>query len=48
MAGIGDIVQVTITSNTRTPTRAGFGTPLLMTYHTEWADRVRVYQELED
>lgn len=48
MAGIGDIVQVTITSNTRTPTRAGFGTPLLMAYHTVFPERFRVYTELED
>lgn len=48
MAGIGDIVQVTITRNTRTPTRAGFGTPCLMAYHTKFPELFRVYEELSD
>ncbi len=48
MAGIGDIVQVTITRNTRTPTRAGFGTPLFMGYNALWPELYRVYTELSD
>lgn len=48
MAGIGDVIQVTITRNTRTPTRAGFGTPLLMAYHTRFPELYRVYEELSD
>lgn len=46
MAGLSDIVTITITSNSRTPTRAGFGTPLLMTYHTAWTDKIRTYTDL--
>lgn len=45
---IGDIVSVSISANTRTPTRAGFGTPLLMTYHTNFTDLVREYEDLTD
>lgn len=45
---LSDFVTVTITSATRTPTRAGFGTPLVLGYHTAWPDRVRTYQTLTD
>lgn len=38
-----DIVDVTISATTSTPTRPGFGTPLIAAYHTKYADRVRVY-----
>lgn len=47
MASLGDIVQVTITANTRTPTRAGFGTPLVLTYHTRFVEKVRTYTDLD-
>ncbi len=40
---IEDIVSVTITAATKTPTRQGFGTGLLAAYHTAWLDRVREY-----
>lgn len=48
MSGIGDIIQVVITRNTRTPTRPGFGTPVMMTFHTHFPELFRVYQELSD
>lgn len=48
MSGIGDIVTVTITSNTRTPTRQGFGTPALMSYHTRFVERRRRYSDLDE
>jgi hypothetical protein len=40
---LSDIVNVSITANTKTPTRQGFGTPLIAGYHTAYADRVREY-----
>ena len=45
---LSDFVTVTITSATRTPTRVGFGTPLVLGYLTAWPDRVRTYQNLTD
>lgn len=46
MAGISNVVRINITRNTRTPTRPGFGTPLLMAYHTRFPERVRTYEDL--
>lgn len=43
---LADIVNVQITATTATPTRAGFGTPLIAAYHTRWTDRVRSYTGL--
>jgi hypothetical protein len=45
---LADFVTVTITSATRTPTRVGFGTPLVLGYHTAWPDRERTYENLTD
>jgi hypothetical protein len=42
------IVNVTVTRDTRAPTQAGFGTPLLVAYHTAWADRARAYTDPDD
>jgi hypothetical protein len=41
-----DIVSVTISTTTKTPTRKGFGTPMIAAYHSLNADRVRVYTDL--
>lgn len=41
-----DLVNVTITANTVSPTRPGFGTPLVATYHDAWTDRARKYSSL--
>ena len=39
-----DIVNVAITAQTSSPTRPGFGTPLIVAYHTRWtSDLVREY-----
>ena len=43
---LDDLVNVSITSQTRTVSRQGFGTPLIAAYHTRWADRVRSYTSL--
>lgn len=43
---IDTIVQVTVTRETRTPSQRGFGTPLIVAYHTAWtSDRVREYAD---
>lgn len=41
------IVEVTITRQTVFPTRAGFGIPLLMAYHTRTANMVDIYTSLK-
>lgn len=40
---LNDIVNVTITTATRTPSQAGFGTPMIAAYHTLYNDRARIY-----
>lgn len=47
--GLEDIVDVTITAQTASPTRPGFGTPLIAAYHTRWtSDLVREYASLSE
>jgi len=41
-----DIVNVTITAQTTTPSRLGFGTPLIATVHNVFPDLVRAYTKL--
>lgn len=43
---LNDIVNVVITSEIAQVTRQGFGVPLILTPHTEFAERVRVYTSL--
>lgn len=45
---ISEIVSVSISNDTVTPTQKGFGTPLLVAYHTHNADRVREYASLDE
>jgi hypothetical protein len=40
---LSDIVQVTITAETTTPSQVGFGTPCILAYHTVYPERVRQY-----
>jgi len=40
---LSDIVNVTITALTTAPSRVGFGTPLVMAYHTVFPERARIY-----
>ena len=44
---LDSIVSVTITAQTTTPSRAGFGTPLIAAYHDQFADTVRTYSSLK-
>lgn len=46
MSYIDDIASVTITRANVTPTRAGFGTPLVVAHHALNSDRVRTYSSL--
>lgn len=41
-----DLVNVQISSSTVSPTRPGFGTPLVAGFHTYYTDRVRFYSSL--
>jgi hypothetical protein len=45
---IENIVQVSITTQTTTPSRAGFGTPLVMGYHANFGESFRIYSSLAD
>jgi hypothetical protein len=42
------IVDVTISVESFAPSRAGFGTPLIVAYHTAWMDLVREYSAPAD
>jgi uncharacterized protein DUF3383 len=41
---VDDIVQVTITRESSAVSRAGFGTPLFVSVHTRFAERIRFYE----
>jgi len=44
---LDDIVSVTITTETTSPTRAGFGVPMVFAYHTVFPERARTYTSLQ-
>lgn len=46
MGFLDDLVNITVSTRTRTPARRGFGTALILAYHTKYADRVRTYSSL--
>ena len=46
MASVSDFVSLTISSTSLTASRPGFGTPLIMTYHTRFTDKVRTYSSI--
>jgi len=48
MADINSIVQVTITKDTATVSRAGFGTPGFLVYHTTFPEAARSYGSLSE
>lgn len=48
MASLDSIVSVTIDAQTTNPTQTGFGTPLLVGFHTRFSERVRFYEQLAD
>lgn len=48
MAFIDELVSITITRDTRSPSQAGFGTVLVAAFHALYADRVRAYAGLDE
>ncbi|HVJ89404.1 MAG TPA: DUF3383 family protein, partial [Labilithrix sp.] len=48
MSLIDQIINLVITLDTRAPSQAGFGTPLILCYHEAWADRVREYSSPDE
>ncbi len=45
---LSDIVDVTITALTTTPSQVGFGTPLVTAFHTVYPERTRIYTSTAD
>ena len=46
---LDDLIALTIDAQTTSPSRAGFGTPLILAYHTAWvSDLVREYGDLAE
>lgn len=48
MGAISEIVNVSITANTRTVSRKGFAQPLIFGYHTRFTEAFRIYSEAAD
>lgn len=48
MSDLDDIVSVTVTATSASISRRGFGTPLVVGYHTEYLDRVRAYASIDE
>jgi hypothetical protein len=46
MADIDTVVSVSITQDSDSPTREGFGTPAILTYHNVFPELYRVYEDL--
>lgn len=46
MADIDTVVSVTITQDSDSPTRTGFGTPAVLTFHNVFPELYRVYEDL--
>src|SRR5574343_255077 len=47
-ASLDTIIDVSISANTTTPSRPGFGIPLFCGYHTKYADIVRTYNKASE
>lgn len=47
-ADLSSIVSVTITADSKTPSRQGFGVPLILSYHAVFADQYRTYSSLAE
>lgn len=45
---LSEIVSIVITQQTRTPTQAGFGIPLILSHQPTWTERVREYSTFSD
>lgn len=47
MASLSDIANITVSTQTAAVKQAGFGLPLICDYHTRFAERVRIYSDLD-
>ena len=45
---LSSIVDVQISADTKTPSREGFGTPMIAGFHSNWPQRIRLYAEPAD
>jgi len=45
---LDSLFNVTIARSTTFPTRVSFGVPLIMAYHTEWAERSKEYYSIDE
>lgn len=45
---LDSIVNLTIKISSKTPSQKGFGTPLILAYHTAWPQRVREYSTADE
>jgi hypothetical protein len=45
---LSDIVTISITAATRTPSQAGFGVPLITSFTATWTERTRTYSKASD
>lgn len=45
---MSEVIKVNTTVSDKAPTKPNFGTPMLVGFHTAWADRVREYSEASD
>lgn len=49
MSSVDDVIVQNVTISDKAPTRPGFGTPLLVGYHTRWVDKVHaVYSDTDE
>lgn len=48
MGSLSDIVNVAVSTLTTQVTQPGFGVPLIVDYHTRWAERIRYYAGTPD
>lgn len=48
MSELDQIVDVSISTDSKTPSRQGFGTPLFLTYHTRFPEKYRSYGSLRE
>jgi hypothetical protein len=46
MASLEDIVDLSISFSAQSPSRATFAVPLILGYHTKFAEVVRTYRKL--
>lgn len=44
---LSDVVQISVSSNTATPTQAGFGVPLVLSAEATFAERARSYVDID-